>query len=83
MCRSREHTASHLTLNKDDHLKDHLVKVAGDTDRLEEEFKQLEETVKNEVMERTTEANIAHDRYNDIREYSFDITRVTKSSLTI
>ena len=80
VCRTREHTVSHLTLNKDQHLKDHLVEVAGDTDRLDEEFKQLEQVVQNEVIERTAEANRtteAHNRFNDIRKFSFNITRDT------
>jgi len=69
VCKTKEHTVSHLTLKKDNNLKDHLVEVAGDSDGLDDEFKQLEEVASNEVMEKTIETNIAHNRYNDILPY--------------
>ena len=81
VCKTKEHTVSHLTLKKDNNLKDHLVEVAGDSDGLDDEFKQLEEVASNEVMEKTIETNIAHNRYNDIREYTFDLNLLVPRGL--
>ena len=57
------------------------MEVAGDSDGLDDEFKQLEEVASNEVMEKTIETNIAHNRYNDIREYTFDLNLLVPRGL--
>ena len=57
------------------------MEVAGDSDGLDNEFKQLEEVASNEVMEKTIETNIAHNRYNDIREYTFDLNLLVPRGL--
>ena len=60
----------HNILKKDDQLKDKIVPLAGNTDALNEEFKQLENLVKEDVtdsmLESKEEDNITHNRYKDI-----------------
>ena len=78
LCKKRESmgaTSNHIVLRKDKTLKDRLVEVAGDTAKLDDEFKQLHEVVDQEVRETTTHTHTAHDRYNDIREFSEHETR--------
>ena len=69
----RNGTVNHIVLKKDDSLKDRLVDLAGDTAKLNDEFKQLESFVKQEIVETTEEStkevNTAHNRYNDVRKY--------------
>ena len=78
VCKKRESmgaTNNHIVLRKDKTLKDRLVEVAGDTANLDDEFKQLQEVGDQEVRETTTQTYTAHDRYNDIREFSAHETR--------
>ena len=56
----------HIVLKKDDKLKDRLVDVASDIAKLENEFKQLEKFVQEEIKEPLNNRNTAHNRYNDI-----------------
>jgi hypothetical protein len=66
-------TVDHIFLKKDVSLKDRLVDLAGDTAKLNDEFKQLESFVKQEnvetTVESTTKVNNAHNRYNDVRKF--------------
>ena len=60
----------HIVLQKNDKLKETTETVAEDTARLFEEFRQLEEEVKNGVQESTDnskkEINKKHNRYIDM-----------------
>ena len=60
----------HNILKKNDYLKEKIVALAGNTDALNEEFKNLEKLVKEDVtdtmLESKQEDNITHNRYKDI-----------------
>ena len=60
----------HNILKKDDQLKDKIVVLAANTEALSEEFKHIENLVKEDVtdtmLESKQEDNVTHNRYKDI-----------------
>ena len=64
----------HIVLQKNDKLKETTETVAEDTAKLFEEFRQLEEEVKNGVQESTDnskkEINKKHNRYIDMGRFN-------------
>ena len=64
----------HIVLQKNDKLKETTATVAEDTANLFEEFRQLEEEVKNGVQESTDnskkEINKKHNRYIDMGRFN-------------
>ena len=67
----------HNILKKDDQLRDKIAALTNSTDALNEEFRTLENVVKEEVtdtmLESKLEDNICYNRYKDIGKIVSDI----------
>ena len=69
--KSQSQSSAHTSLKKDGELKDKILKLANDTNKLNEEFKEIDKFVTNNISKKSThesikETNAAHNRYADV-----------------